>query len=404
MTERSEQLTHIMALTDSALSRLSAPDLLDELLDRVREALNADTAAVLLIEPDSRELVASAARGIPEEVRQGVRIPVGEGFAGRVAAERRPVLLDTVDSTTVMNAILLDHGLRSLLGVPLLAAGRLVGVLHVGSVRTGAFDRGDAELLEVAAERAALAVQSLQARDDRLAVAALQRSLVPPAPPVVAGMRMAARYVTGNGAVGGDWYDVIPLPSGKLGVVVGDVAGSGLRAAVIMGRMRSALRAYILETDSPAEALTRLDRKMQYFEPDVMATVLFAILDASTGIVTVSSAGHLPPVIASPGQLAAPAKIESDLPIGVADQSDRADTVLDLPAGALACFYTDGLVERRDCSLTEGIARLCAAVDGTARGAGQTPSPEQACAAVMRSLIGTEEASDDVALLIAQCV
>src|SRR5207253_8280083 len=112
--------------------------------------------------------------------------------------------------------------------------------------------------------------------------------------------RLAARYVTGSGNVGGDWYDVFLLPDGKLGVVVGDVVGSGLTAAVIMGRMRSTLRAYILETTDPAAALRMLDRKIQYFEPDAMATVLYGVYTPETGELVVSSAGHLPPVLAAP--------------------------------------------------------------------------------------------------------
>ena len=391
-----DRLEGIEAITDAALSRLSARELLDELIERVRDVLKADTAVVLLLDADSGELVATVARGLEEEVRQGVRIPVGSGFAGRVAAERRPVILSHVDNSTVVNPILVDHGVSSLLGVPLLVAGSLLGVLHVGSLGSRVFSSDDARLLQLAADRAAGAVQALRASDDRLVVAALQRSLVPAAPPVVAGMRMAARYVTGDGVVGGDWYDVFPLPSGKLAVVVGDVAGSGLPSAVIMGRMRSALRAYALETESPAEALARLDRKMQYFEPDAMATVLYAILSAETGDMIVSSAGHLPPVIAVPGQPAAAAWVGADPPIGVTEEFDRTETVLDLPSGAMACFYTDGLVERRDRPIDDGIARLCAAIDN-----GGT-QPEWACVSAMRALIGAGETSDDVALLVVQ--
>jgi phosphoserine phosphatase RsbU/P len=203
---------------------------------------------------------------------------------------------------------------------------------------------------------------------------------------------MAARYVTGDGAVGGDWYDVFVLPSGELCVVVGDVAGSGMRAAVIMGRMRSALRAYALEVGDPADALRRLDRKIQYFEPDAMATVLYAILEPGSGRLRVSSAGHFAPVLAIPGQPAAPSVIEVDAPIGVADAARRRVSVLDLPPGTLACFYTDGLVERRDRPLDDGIARLCAAIRGT--------SPEDACVSVMRALIGSERVRDDVAVVM----
>ena len=391
-SEAADRLEGIQAITDAALSRLDARGLLDELLDRAKDVLQADTAAVLLLDPSSRELIATAASGIEEEVRQGVRIPLGMGFAGRVAAERHPVILDHVDHTTVVNPLLHERGIRSLLGVPLLAGGRVLGVLHVGSLSPRVFTQGDAELLQLAADRAALAVQSLLSHDDRLAAVTLQRSLLPSALPAVPGVRLAARYVTGDGAVGGDWYDVFALPSGKLCVVVGDVAGSGLRAAVIMGRMRSALRAYALETGDPADALRRLDRKIQYFEPDAMATVLYAILEPESGRVSVSSAGHLPPVLAIPGRPAAPAEIEVDPPIGVADAARRRVSVLHVPPGALACFYTDGLVERRDMPLDDGIARLCAAVRGT--------SPEDACVSVMRALIGSERVSDDVAVVM----
>ena len=115
------------------------------------------------------------------------------------------------------------------------------------------------------------------------------------------GAELAARYIPGHGGVGGDWYDVFTLPSGEPCVVMGDVAGSGLKAAVIMGRMRSALRAYALETSDPGEVLDRLDRKMQHFEPQAMATVLYAVIDPSLEQMRVSLAGHLPPVIAEPG-------------------------------------------------------------------------------------------------------
>lgn len=387
-----DKLSDIQAITDAALSRLSARDLLDELLDRVQEVLDADTLAVLLLDHGSSELVATAARGLEDEVSQGVRVPVGSGFAGRVAAERQPVILDKVDDDTVANPVLIDRKIRSLLGVPLLAGGAVVGVMHVGSLAPRAFNQDDAALLQLAADRAAAAVQSLLARDDRVAAAALQRSLLPSALPVVPGVRLAARYVAGNGPVGGDWYDVFPLPGGQIAVIVGDVAGSGLRAAVVMGRMRSALRSYAIETDDPADALTRLDRKMQYFEADSMATVLYAILDAGADKLRVSLAGHPPPVIAAPCQPAMLADVPADPPIGVAQSPPRSVSVIDLPPGAIACFFTDGLIERRGASLDDGIGRLCAAVSPA--------PPDQACANVMRSLIGKTPPGDDVAVLV----
>src|SRR5262249_61886162 len=119
----------------------------------------------------------------------------------------------------------------------------------------------DVDLLQLAGDRAATAVASLMTQEDRIAAEALQRSLLPSALPAAEGAELAARYVPGEGKVGGDWYDVFTLPSGQLGVVIGDVTGSGLHAAVIMGRMRSALRAYALETPYPPTVLPHLDSK-----------------------------------------------------------------------------------------------------------------------------------------------
>src|ERR1700683_1308534 len=178
-----EMLRDIRSVTDAALSRLAADDLLSTLLTRLREILDADTAAVLLLDSSGRQLIATAASGLEEEVSQGVRIPVGQGFAGRIAAERRPVILDRVDHGTVLNPLLLDKRIRSLAGVPLLVNGAVLGVLHVGTVRNRVFTTDEAALLQLAADRAALAVQSLRSREDHAAALALQRSLVPSALP-----------------------------------------------------------------------------------------------------------------------------------------------------------------------------------------------------------------------------
>ena len=379
-------------MTDAALSYLGADDLLAALLDRVKGILDADTVAVLLLDSSGRQLIATAASGLEEEVRQGVRIPVGGGFAGRIAAERRPVILAHVDHSNVLNPILLEKGIRSLVGVPLLVHGAVIGVLHVGTVHNQVFTSDDAALLQLAADRAALAVQSLRSREDRAATAALQRSLLPSAPPAVRGVEIAARYVPGDGQVGGDWYDVFPLPWGELGMVVGDVAGSGLGAAVVMGRMRSALRSYALEFPDTAVVLRKLDQKMQYFEGDVMATVSYALLDPVSGQLRISSAGHFPPVIAVPGQRGALAEIAVDAPIGVADVPRRQVTTLALAPGAVLCFFTDGLVERRNKPLDDGLTRLCQTVSAG--------PPEDVCISVMRALVGSEHPGDDIALLV----
>jgi phosphoserine phosphatase RsbU/P len=386
------RLRDIQSITDAEMSRLGEEDFLTELLGRLKDILLVDTAALLLLDPRHEQLIATAAAGLEEEVRQGVRIPVGRGFAGRIAAERRPVILNQVDHNTVLNPLLLGKGIQSVLGVPLVAGGTLLGVLHVGSVTTRRFTAQDTELLQLAANRAATAVQSMMARDDQIAVTALQRSLIPSALPVVRGAEMAGRYIPGRGVVGGDWYDVFVLPSGALGLVIGDVAGSGLAAGVVMGRMRSALRAYALETLDPAEVLDRLDRKMQHFEPGAMATVMYVVIDPDLSRAHIASAGHLPPILAIPGRPAAPAWIPANLMIGVIPGTQRQVTTVDIAPGTVLCLYTDGLIERRDQLIDDGLARLCQVVSAQPADAG--------CAAVMAALVGSEPVRDDTALLI----
>ena len=178
-----DRLRDIESVADAALSRLDEQSLLDTLVERVKNVVQADTAAVLLLDGSAGQLVATAASGIEEEVRQGVRIPLGAGFAGRVAASREPVILNTVDRTTVVNPLLVDRGIKSLLGVPLLVGGNVIGVLHVGSLSGRPFGQQDVELLQLAADRAALALHSLMAQDNELAAVALQRSLLPTALP-----------------------------------------------------------------------------------------------------------------------------------------------------------------------------------------------------------------------------
>jgi serine phosphatase RsbU (regulator of sigma subunit) len=387
-----DRLRDIQAITDAALSRLDDRELLGELLERTRAILQADTAAVLLLDFSSGELIATAAAGLEEEVRQGVRIPVGRGFAGRIAAAHQPVILDRVDHTTVRNPILLAKGIRALIGVPLIVSGKVIGVLHVGSQTPREFNSDDVKLLQLAADRAAAAVHSLMTQDDRIAAQALQRSLLPFALPAAEGADMAVRYVPGEGVVGGDWYDVFILPSGQLGMVIGDVTGSGLQAAVIMGRMRSALRAYALETSDPAEALGRLDRKMQHFEPGAVATVAYAVFDRGLDRVRICTAGHYPPVIASPGRPAALADVPPGLLIGAAPDARRQAVTIDISPGTVMCFYTDGLIEHRGRPIDHRLALLCQAVTAQA--------PDAACAEVMAAMVGSEPAHDDIALLM----
>ncbi|MEU9825739.1 PP2C family protein-serine/threonine phosphatase [Micromonospora chersina] len=387
-----QRLRRIEAVTDATLSRLDVADLFDELLDRVRDLLHVDTAAILLLDVRAQQLVATAARGLEEEVRQGFRVSVGRGFAGQVAFTRQPVILQTVTSDNVVNPILLDTGVQSLLGVPILARGELVGVLHVGTLTPRRFDLDDVRLLELVADRVSLASRARENTLDQAAALALQRSLIPTELPRLPGLELAGRYVPGHASgVGGDWYDVFTLPSGWVGVVVGDVSGHGLQSAVVMGRVRSALRAYALVCDDPAEALTLLDRKVVHFEAGSLTTALYAMISPDRETLCVSVAGHPRPVLAGPGHPNTMLAAHIDPPLGAGRQEQgRRSTTFGFPPGSVLVAYTDGLVERRGELFDAGVARLTEAVP---------LAPVDTVTATVMAALDTEHPADDIALL-----
>jgi phosphoserine phosphatase RsbU/P len=239
-----EQLRRLQRVTDAALANLSVDELLDELLIRVRDALTADTVAVLFLDERRGDLVARAAKGLEEEVRQGSRIPVGRGFAGTMAATGNPVRIFDVDHSFVLNPILRQRGVRSLLGVPLVVEGHTFGVLHVGTLTHRRFTSADEQFLQLVADRVALALHVGLYERERAVARTLQRSFMPERMPSMPGYELAARYrPTLRADVGGDWYDVFILPNGSVGIAMGDVAGKGIVAATTMARLRDALRA-----------------------------------------------------------------------------------------------------------------------------------------------------------------
>jgi serine phosphatase RsbU (regulator of sigma subunit) len=387
-----DRLQNLLTITDTTLGRLDVEDLLVELLDRICTVLDADTAAVLLRD-GGPHLAARAARGLEDEVRQGVRVPIGVGFAGRIAATRSPVFLDRVDSTTVANPILWEKGIRKMLGVPLLSNDGLLGVLHIGRLDDRPFTQEDAEVLQVAAERVAGATQARQLAVETAAARLLEQSLMPTYLPALPGLELAARYVpTESRLIGGDWYDAFTLPSGELWLVTGDVAGHGLRAAVVMGRIKSALRSYALFGGTPGEVLQQTDRKVRHFEPGATATVVCAVATAPYRRFEICSAGHPPPVLAQIDGRAEFVDVRPGPPLGVLADARRESTTVEVPDGAVLALYTDGLIERRDQSLDDSLEQL--------RGVVAAEHPEAVCQRVMHKLIGSTPAGDDIAILV----
>jgi anti-sigma regulatory factor (Ser/Thr protein kinase) len=379
------------------LSELGLDELLDQLLTRIRDILDVDTVAILLIDEEGDSMVARAGKGLEEEVEQGIRIPIGKGFAGRIADGRVPIFIADVDHADILNPVLRRKGVRSLLGVPMIAEGALIGVLHVGSLRPRIFAPEDVAALQVAAGRAAPAIERARLyaalEREQGATLALQRSLLPDRLPSVVGVSVAARYSPARDEVGGDWYDVVELAKGRMGFAIGDVVGHGIRAAALMGQLRIAMRAYSLEGHGPGTVLELLDRLLHAIRERGMATATYAIFDSETSTLRFASAGHPPPVavLGARSRLLEP---PSAPPLGTLPYASYPEIDVVLEPDELVLLYTDGLVERRGEPLARGIERLLAAARGAA-------SAEHLCE-IAGGLVPAGGADDDIALVALQ--
>ncbi|MFI9242750.1 SpoIIE family protein phosphatase [Streptomyces sp. NPDC053086] len=308
---------------------------------------------------------------------------------------------------------------QSILAVPMVAHDTVVGLAQFSRAKgSEPFGERDRDLAVELAARAAVCIDNarLYRREHERALI-LQRSLLPPGDPEASGLDIACRYLPGNAAteVGGDWFDVIELPGHRTALVVGDVMGRGLRAAVAMGELRTAVRTLALLDLEPAEVLSALDEiarglgtpggvqqatrtARQPRDADLsevyLATCVYAVYDSVTRRCTFANAGHLPPVLVEPGEAALMLDVPPGMPLGVGGEPFE-EVEVELPEGALLALYTDGLVESRDHPLDEGLQAFVGALTDPAR------PLEDVCDHVLNTL-DTHHGEDDIALLMAR--
>jgi anti-sigma regulatory factor (Ser/Thr protein kinase) len=324
-----------------------------------------------------------------------VRIPVGRGFAGRIAASRQALAIEDVDHADIHNPILREKGIRSLLGVPLLVSGHILGVLHVGSLTTRIFDDADRELLQLAADRAAIAIEHAQLFEQRRIAETLQRRLLPQDLPAIAGLELACRYLPAAGSsLGGDWYDVFELTGGRVVLAVGDVVGHGVTAAAIMAQLRTALRAYAIEEHEPAAVVEAVNRMMWELGPVAMTTLAYVVLDPAEEALELVLAGHPPPLLVGAGGEAEYLPLQGSIALGASPTSTYRSEFASFPAGTMLVLYTDGLVERRGASIDDGLEQLRALGTGVERVA-------SVCTDIVDRML-TDEPEDDVAVVAAR--
>ena len=385
----------LQAVADAALTQRDLEALKPEILARTREVLDAEAAALLIIEPDGDlSLLSSDPVGV--ENRTG-RVAADAGIAGRVLATSRPVLVHDPPAADLADASILQAGISSILGVPLIAHDKVIGVIEVGVRAPRRLGAADIDLLRLTADRVALAIEHVRAygREHHIAET-LQHTLLPQELPSLPGVALAARYLpaASEAEVGGDWYDAMGLTGGRVLLVMGDVSGKGLAAASMVGALRSAIRAYALEGHGPAQIAERLNAFV-LGEPsrEHMATLVLAVFDPVEAEFSYVNAGHPPPLTLSADGMPRYIDGARSVPLGVLPFPGYAEETVTLEPGGAVVLYTDGLVERRAENIDLGLDRLSeAAADGELEA-------EALCDRLLRAALPTGATGDDVALL-----
>jgi serine phosphatase RsbU (regulator of sigma subunit)/anti-sigma regulatory factor (Ser/Thr protein kinase) len=394
ITANRAQVARWSRLTRSLNKAAKAQDIQEALLEALSDQ-NPSAVAVVAVASDGNSRPTTAARsrrrGSAEPVPHALVVQLGELLT---VADGTVVLRGPEDVQRALGAT--GSPIASAYGLPLrYRDGRSAGAAAVLSLRRHKPDSNELALLEAYADQALQALERVRRhQDEHDAAVLLQQSLLPERLPAAPGLEVATHYRSGalNTNVGGDWYDVVARPDGIVHLTVGDVAGRGLYAAIAMGRLRNAFRAYALEYTSPSEIIERLSR---HLSTDEMATMACFTYDPCTRVLTHASAGH-PPALLLQQSTRDVALLDGSPrgPLGWRATVLQADEQIErIPPNATLALYTDGLVERRGVSIDDGIQRLATALQN-ADLRDLATSADSVVAEVM------PDVADDIALLL----
>ncbi|HEX6476278.1 MAG TPA: anti-sigma factor antagonist [Acidimicrobiales bacterium] len=345
----------------------------------------------------------SLADRLPEIAKQALVVAGGGDAAIQFYAEDGVMESSTSDVPAAVAAAMtkvVESGqarpsaVANWLAVPITGPrGSTSGVIAVWGGRDGLGPIDEAILAQFA-QMASEALHNAQLFEETRSIAVtLQHSLLPKALPELPGLVLGARYLPGSAGldVGGDWYDVFPLGAGRLGIVIGDVVGRGVPAAAIMGQLQLAVRACALEGGSPATVVNRVNNLIQNLDMPQMATLIFGVVEPDSSTLSLTSAGHPPPLVVQPDGVARFLSLHPVAPLGIEPGTAR-ETVEVLQPGSTVVLYTDGLVERRGATIDDGLGNLLRAATGS------DGDIEALCDRLVQDL-DAEDSSDDVALL-----
>lgn len=399
LRRRSERLQSMTSALSNAVTRM---DVADVVVAEISDAVDASGVAFAIIGEERGPLALLAQRGYARElVAASLEVPLETASPGGRAVDRREsAFFETLGEVSRAYPRVASElgalGHESFLFAPLRVGRRSVGLVLVSWEETRRMSGEERRFVESLVEQAAQALdRARHFESERTIAETLQQSVLPASLPEIPGIQLAAIYLPGTAQldVGGDWFDAITLPDGRLGLVVGDVVGKGVHAAASMGQLRNALRAFSLDRMRPAAVMARLNRLAEEVLDTTFATVVYAVVDPVRRVCRFTSAGHPPPVVVHPDGRVELLEGGRGVPLGALGEADYRQDLVELPSGAVVLLYTDGLVERRGEAIDHGLDRLCEAARSGPR------DPERLVDHVVEQLFGSAEREDDVAVL-----
>lgn len=363
LEQKVKRLSTLIEVNALISSTLNLDQILENVMSISKQVMNADASSLMLIDEKTNELVYEVALGaVGEKLKQEFRLKPGQGIAGTVAQEGKPLLLDDAythpkfyrghDDAT-------GYRTKSMITVPLKVKERITGVAQVINRLDGAaFDQDDLDLFIALCSLAAIAIEnakmhkSLMERQrlvkDMEFARTVQESFLPQKPPEVASYIFSTHYTPAQ-EVGGDFYDFILLDRKRIGIVIGDVSGKGVPAALYMAKLGSDLRTLAFTEKDPASALRQLNNQLaERSRRGMFATLLYMELDSQDGQLTISNAGHLPPIIKKADGLVQKLAPAGGSPLGILAGMSFGQETIHLDRGDTMILYTDGIIEAMD--------------------------------------------------------
>jgi len=360
LEQKVKRLSTLIKVNALISSTLNLDQILENMMAISKQVMNADASSLMLIDEKTDELIYQVALGkVGEKLKQEFRLKMGQGIAGTVAQEGKPLLLEDVYTHPKFHRAHDDatgYRTRSMITVPLKVGERITGVAQViNRLDNEPFDQDDLELFIALCSLAAIAIENAKMHKSLMEkqrlvkdlefARTIQESFLPQKIPAIGGYQFSAHYTPAQ-EVGGDFYDFIPLDRNRIGIVIGDVSGKGVPAALTMAKLGSDLRTLAFVEKDPATALERLnDMLAERSRRGMFATLLYIELDSLTGKLTISNAGHLPPIIRKTDGSVMRLSTAGGSPIGILMGMKLGQETAMLDQGDTVVLYTDGIIE-----------------------------------------------------------